>query len=219
MQVTNTASANKASSAASLASATAEEQQDRFMKLLVAQMQNQDPLNPMDNAQMTSQIAQINTVSGIEKLNRTVESLLSSFSALQAAQAASQLPGHAVLVAGNGLSLGENGGAAGIELEGKADEVTVEVLDANGVKVSTLSLGALDAGVKTFGWDGTRDDGTQAQAGEYRIRVSAKKGTEAVKATALTLGTVQAVSSTGSAVQLDLGAKGTAAYGDVKAFL
>ena len=43
--------------------------EDRFLKLLVAQMQNQDPLNPMDNAQVTSQMAQINTVSGIDKLN------------------------------------------------------------------------------------------------------------------------------------------------------
>ena len=50
---------------------------DRFLKLLVAQMQNQDPLNPMDNAQVTSQMAQINTVNGIEKLNQTVNKLMS----------------------------------------------------------------------------------------------------------------------------------------------
>ena len=48
---------------------------DRFLKLLVAQMQNQDPLNPMDNAQVTSQMAQINTVTGIDKLNTTVQGL------------------------------------------------------------------------------------------------------------------------------------------------
>jgi flagellar basal-body rod modification protein FlgD len=191
---------------------------DRFLRLLVAQMNNQDPLNPLDNAQMTSQIAQINTVSGIEKLNRTVESLLSSFSSLQA-QSANQLPGRAVLIEGAGMTLGENGAAAGVELAGKADSVVVEILDSNGAKVSSFDLGKSEAGVKSFGWDGTRDDGTQAAEGEYRIRVTAKKGTDTVKATALSLATVQAVSSTGSAVRLDLGAKGTAAYGDVKAFL
>ena len=53
------------------------------MKLLVAQMKNQDPLNPMDNAQMTSQIAQINTVAGIEKLNTAVEGLTSQFAAMR----------------------------------------------------------------------------------------------------------------------------------------
>jgi len=65
------------------ATTSAADQQDRFMKLLVAQMKNQDPLNPMDNAQMTSQIAQINTVAGIEKLNTTMESLVAAFHALQ----------------------------------------------------------------------------------------------------------------------------------------
>jgi flagellar basal-body rod modification protein FlgD len=52
--------------------------QDRFLKLLTTQLKNQDPLNPMDNAQMTSQLAQISTVDGIEKLNATLQKLLSS---------------------------------------------------------------------------------------------------------------------------------------------
>ena len=53
------------------------EAQDRFLKLLTTQLKNQDPLNPMDNAQMTSQLAQISTVDGIEKLNATLQKLLS----------------------------------------------------------------------------------------------------------------------------------------------
>src|SRR3954468_18494694 len=92
------AAATAAAKASSLTSAS--DQEDRFMKLLVAQMQNQDPLNPMDNAQMTSQIAQINTVGGIEKLNTTVASLLSAFNRMQS-QSATQLVGHQVLVAGS----------------------------------------------------------------------------------------------------------------------
>ena len=59
---------------------------DRFLKLLVTQMQNQDPLNPMDNAQITSQLAQINTVNGIDKLNTTVEGLNTQFVQMQALQ-------------------------------------------------------------------------------------------------------------------------------------
>ena len=58
--------------------------EDRFLKLLVTQMQNQDPLNPMDNAEVTSQMAQINTVSGIDKLNKTVAGLNSQLVQLQA---------------------------------------------------------------------------------------------------------------------------------------
>src|SRR5437870_11144228 len=77
---------------------------DRFLKLLVAQMKNQDPLNPMDNAQVTSQMAQINTVTGIDKLNTTVAGLSSQFMQMQAMQGAS-LVGHDVIVAGNKLDI------------------------------------------------------------------------------------------------------------------
>src|SRR5882672_589140 len=77
---------------------------DRFLKLLVAQMQNQDPLNPMDNAQVTSQMAQINTVTGIEKLNTAVDGLSSQFAQLQAMQGAS-LVGRDVIVPGNKLDI------------------------------------------------------------------------------------------------------------------
>ena len=89
-----------ASSAASDATMTS----DRFLKLLVAQMKNQDPLNPMDNAQVTSQMAQINTVTGIDKLNTTVAGLSAQFMQMQAMQGAS-LVGHDVIVAGNKLDI------------------------------------------------------------------------------------------------------------------
>ena len=61
--------------------------QDRFLKLLVAQLNNQDPMNPLDNAQMTSQIAQINTVTGISQLNDTMKAMASQASAMQMMQA------------------------------------------------------------------------------------------------------------------------------------
>ena len=82
---------------------------DRFLKLLVAQMQNQDPLNPMDNAQVTSQMAQINTVTGIEKLNTTVQGLNSQFVQMQALQGAA-LVGRDVIVAGNRLAVADGVG-------------------------------------------------------------------------------------------------------------
>src|SRR5437667_6309518 len=94
---------------------------DRFLKLLVAQMQNQDPLNPMDNAQITSQMAQINTVNGIEKLNTTVGSLSSQFLQMQTLQGAS-LVGRGVLVEGKQVVMNDSGkGVGGFELDGAAD--------------------------------------------------------------------------------------------------
>src|SRR5215467_5754674 len=73
--------------------------QKRFLTLLVTQIQNQDPLNPMDNAQVTTQLAQLSTVSGIGQLNTTMQSLAASFSATQTLQSAA-LIGHNVMVAG-----------------------------------------------------------------------------------------------------------------------
>ena len=126
---------------------------DRFLKLLVAQMQNQDPLSPMDNAQVTSQMAQINTVTGIDKLNTTVQGLSSQFMQLQAVQGAS-LVGRDVIVAGNKLSIDADAGVGqgGFELASAADAVKVEILGPSGAVVQTLNLGAEGAGVHSFDW-------------------------------------------------------------------
>jgi flagellar basal-body rod modification protein FlgD len=101
--VQSTTSSTSAASAATVASQTSAIQ-DRFLKLLVTQMKNQDPLNPMDNAQVTSQMAQLSTVSGIDKLNATVQALSDSMAAAQSLQAASMI-GHAALVPGTEIDL------------------------------------------------------------------------------------------------------------------
>ncbi|MBC7732104.1 MAG: flagellar hook assembly protein FlgD, partial [Bacteriovorax sp.] len=79
----STTSSTAASAASSITSANEAGSQDRFLKLLVTQLKNQDPLSPMDNAQLTSQIAQINTVSGIATLNTSVQTLSSQFLQMQ----------------------------------------------------------------------------------------------------------------------------------------
>ena len=133
---------------------TAKELNDRFLRLLIAQMNNQDPLNPLDNAQVTSQMAQINTVTGINGLNETVAKLIEQFARLESLQAA-QLTGRSVLVQGNALALPDDGNAiGGIELALAADRVTVEIRDAAGQVVRELQLGRRDAGVSRFDWDG-----------------------------------------------------------------
>src|SRR3989338_717076 len=100
----NAGSTAKASSAA--------DTQDRFLKLLVTQMKNQDPLNPMDSAQVTSQMAQLSTVTGIDKLNATLQALSDSMIGNQSLQAASMI-GHAVLVPGQATDLVNGGGYGG----------------------------------------------------------------------------------------------------------
>lgn len=197
---------------------SAAEQEDRFMKLLVAQMKNQDPLNPLDNAQMTSQIAQINTVGGIERLNTTVKSLLASFDTLLS-QSALQLPGRSVLVPGQTLALADGQATGGVELAGAADTVNVDILDASGAVVQTIALGASSAGVRSFSWDGIRADGQPAADGGWTMRVTATSGGQPVQASTLAAARVLAVSNTDAGVQLDLGSAGSVAASAVKSFL
>ncbi|MCX7178553.1 MAG: flagellar hook assembly protein FlgD, partial [Proteobacteria bacterium] len=127
--------------------------EDRFLKLLVTQLKNQDPLNPLDNAQVTSQMAQISTVSGIDKLNATLQALSASMTPNQTLQAATMI-GHGVLVAGSGMDLKAGVGLGGFELASAAESNKVSVTDASGALVSTIDLGAQPAGIVKFQWDG-----------------------------------------------------------------
>src|SRR5450755_1727985 len=122
---------------------------DRFLKLLVTQLKNQDPLNPMDNAQLTSQLAQISTVTGISKLNDTMSALSASLGSNQYVQAAG-LVGHTVLTPGNKLQLASASAAGGVRLESAADNVLVTISDASGHAVRKIDMGAQSAGAQTF---------------------------------------------------------------------
>ena len=186
---------------------------ERFLKLLVAQMQNQDPLNPMDNAQVTSQMAQINTVNGIEKLNTTVQSLSGQFVQMQALQGAA-LVGRDVVVAGNQLDVVDGKAQGGFELANAADDVNVEVLSAAGQVIDTLKLGAQTAGLQSFEWSAPEGAATNG----LTFRVSATTGGIKSTPTALMYTPVTAVSTSGNTLQLELGNGKTVAYGDVKAF-
>jgi len=205
-------SANGAGKKATSATADA---QDRFLKLLTTQLRNQDPLNPMDNAQMTSQLAQISTVDGIEKLNATLKQLLSSSADSEAMQAAA-LVGHQVIIAGNGMSLTDAGAVGGVELATNADRVVVTIKDANGIVMNTLNLGRMDAGVHNFVWDGKTDAGVQAVNGAYSISVAATQGADKVGATALQLAGVQNINRSSQGVSLNLGALGLVTLNDIK---
>ena len=201
-------------SAASIVSRTdATATSERFLKLLVAQMQNQDPLSPMDNAQVTSQMAQINTVSGIEKLNRTVEGLSGQFAQLQSVQGAA-LVGHDVVVPGNALQIADGMGEGGFELAGPADQVKVEILAPSGQVVDTLQLGAQGSGLHSFEWNA----GSATAASGLKVRVTATSGATASTPTALMRDRVVAVSTGGSTFSLELAASGTVPYSAVKAF-
>lgn len=139
-----------ANNMASSSAQSGAEMQDRFLRLLVAQLNNQDPMNPMDNAQMTSQMAQINTVTGIQKMQQSIELMTGQMQASQSLQGL-QIINRDVLVSGDRLSVQASGASRGaFELANKADQVQLEVFNAAGQKMGSKDLGPMNAGRQDF---------------------------------------------------------------------
>lgn len=193
------------------------EAEQRFLKLLVTQLNNQDPLNPLDNAQLTSQLAQMSTVSGIEKLNNAFASLVSQSTASQVLQSAS-LIGRSVMVPSQAVQL--TPGAAvpfSLELAQSAGAVQVNVTDANGQLVRSFDAGALPAGPNALTWDGLGNAQAALPAGVYTLSAAALGGDgAATAATVLTFARVTSVAQTAAGVSLDLAGGGRASLADVR---
>ena len=202
--------------ATSLGGATsAEDQSNRFLKLLVAQMSNQDPLNPMDSAQVTSQMAQISTVQGVQTLNKTVSGLDNQFTQLQTMQGAA-LVGHDVATDGNSLRVDPEShkGDGGFELDSPATSVSVDILNPAGTTVGTVKLGPQGAGSHGFDFDVP----ATAQGQALTFRVNALNNDAPIDSKSFAFNSIQAVSSANGklAVELDDGRR--VDYADVRAF-
>ena len=192
--------------------------QDRFLKLLVTQMKNQDPLNPLDNAQVTSQMAQLSTVTGIDKLNATVQALSSSMLATQSLQAVSMI-GHVALTEGDTMDLGKGKAYAGVELRQPSDKLTVTISDEAGRTVRTLHLGSQEAGVVDVNWDGTTDGGGTAADGKYTFTAVSELGGKKSDAVTLSYGLVNSVAQSTSGVTVNVGNLGEVGLGTIRKIL
>ncbi len=197
---------------------TSDELQERFMTLLITQIKNQDPLNPLDNAEVTSQLAQLNMVGGIERLNDRIEAMAASFLSGQSLQAAS-LVGRNVLVEAGTLDNTGEGGRFGVELARSVDAMSVSIVGPTGEIVERLDLGPQPAGMHALEWDGLDSSGQAAPAGSYRIDITATTGGESVAVTALAARTVSAVTTGDGKVQLELSNTGTVSLGQVRQFI
>lgn len=212
MAIPATSSSTSSTTSAAIAGANEAGSQDRFLKLLVTQLQNQDPLSPMDNAELTSQIAQINTVTGIATLNTSVQALSGQFLQMQTLQGAA-LIGKDVIVPGNKLDIANGVAQGGFELAAAADSVKVEVLNAAGTVVDTVQLGAGNAGVNGFNWASGNYDNSSG----LTFRVTAMSGATKLDTTLLMRDTVNAVSTSGNSLTLELDRSGSTPYSSIKA--
>ncbi len=144
--------------------------QEDFLKLLVAQLKNQDPANPADNGEFLGQIAQFSIVSGVDDLGESFDGIASSLFASQSVQA-SQLVGKEVLVDSNIVARDEEETVSGfVDLPIPASHIRMQFIDEAGSVVKTLSLGDAGVGSHSFEWDGTDEDGTATAPGTFEIR-------------------------------------------------
>jgi len=139
-----------------------------FLSLLIQQMRNQDPTQPMDSSQMVSQLAQINQVSATTNLQTSFDSLAQSMQGNQLLQA-SGMVGHDVTVpsAVGKLQGGALDGAVNVPDGG--GRTLVQITDSAGNVVRTIDLGTQNTGLADFHWDGTGSDGQPLPPGNYGL--------------------------------------------------
>ncbi|MGK5078209.1 flagellar hook assembly protein FlgD [Janthinobacterium sp. HLX7-2] len=206
------------------AAGSVEEETNKFLTLLVTQLQNQDPMNPLDNAQLTSQLAQLSTVTGVNKLNTTLETLKTSYQQAESMQAANII-GHGVLTAGKDINLSKSASLLGVDLASAADSVKVVIYKA-GKEVHSIDLGAQEAGTLPLGWNGSTGEldaegkNVVLEDGAYTFEVVATRGgTKLTDATSLMYGSVASVSTGASGVKLNVPGVGSITMADVKQIL
>lgn len=146
--------------------------QEDFLKLLTTQLQNQDPLKPLDNNEFIAQMAQFSSVESLQNLQSSFAGLANAMTSNQALQA-SALVGRSVLVESTSAYMGVTGGISGtITVPGEASNVTVTIQDASGATVRTQNVGLLAQGEQPFGWDGSDGSGNALPPGNYKIIVA-----------------------------------------------
>ena len=161
------------------AGGTAAEQTQNFLKLLIAQIQNQDPMAPMDASTMTAQMSQLNMVSSMANMNTSMNAMLSQMQSVNFMNQAA-LIGHSPAVAGNGIAFdGENEVMLGASAANPLKSVVATIKDASGNTVNSVDLGSVNAGMTNFIWNGQNVDGSTAPAGMYYLSLSGTNSADA----------------------------------------
>ena len=188
--------------------------QEDFLKLLMTQLQNQDPMEPMDNGEFMGQMAQFSTVSGITEMGESIDSLVGMYQGQQMSNSASMI-GKQALVNGNWAQLkgGQLGGA--IDLTMAANDVRVDIKSESGEVMASLGLGSRMAGTQEFTWDGIKHDGTPAAEGDYYLSATAIRDGETTVPPMQVYGTVNSIQLKGGEVTLNVSGQGNVSFNNV----
>lgn len=172
-------------------------QQD-FLKLMITQLQNQDPFKPMENGDFLGQMAQFSTVSGIQELQQTFSSASQAMQGNQALQAAALVDRDVLAPGSSGYLPADSGSLSGaVQLPSGSDEAVVTIANAAGDLVARVPAQVGADGRATFAWDGLGPDGERMPAGEYRVEALARVGGQTQSAETLVWNRVDSVSMAG----------------------
>jgi flagellar basal-body rod modification protein FlgD len=184
--------------------------QEDFLALMIQQLKNQDPLKPMENGEFIGQMAQFSTVSGIADMTKSVAGLTDAFKSGQALQAASMVGRTVLTEASSGTFDGSRPVAGAVELPYSTSAGVVRVFTSAGELVREIPLGAQQAGLSNFMWDGTLANGQPVPAGPYRFSAAIDSGATSTALSTYLASKVESVTlsgdGSGSQIRTDSGA-------------
>ena len=189
---------------------------DDFMTLMLAQMQHQDPLNPVENGDFMAQLAQFQTTSEMTRLNQSFDQFAYTMQSSQALQASS-LVGREVLIPGNWGHLPTEGTLNGsVQLPASSSSVRLNIYSTSGSLLGQVALGSHPAGQAAFSWDGRLADGTMLPPGSYQLEAEAVIGGKVEAVSTSVAAKVESVSlSAGREPVLNLAHVGPMAFSQV----
>ncbi len=191
--------------------------QNEFMELMIAQMENQSPLDPQDNGEFISQLAEFSSLEEMQKLTAQVESFATQYRSSQALQA-SAMVGRSVLVPAAEAPLGADGTISGlVELESSTGALDISIYNGSGELVKKLEMGQQLAGSVSFEWDGTNEKGEAMPYDRYVIQAQTKQGGDVSQVATLLSANVSSVSiAQAGDISLNLNGMGAIALDEVR---
>jgi flagellar basal-body rod modification protein FlgD len=204
--------------AASSARTTLSDNYDTFLVLLTAQLQNQDPLAPMDSAQFTQQLVQFSQVEQQIRTNEQLEGLVGQYQAASAGAALSYLGKDAIIEADETYLAGGEANWA-YRLPENATSMTIQVKDMSGRVIYETTEAPSTGGEHLFSWDGEKTDGSTAADGVYQISIKAENAAgTAITSTISVRETIMGVDFTG-ATPVVITPSGTRELGSIRSVL
>lgn len=190
--------------------------QDQFLELLVAQLNNQNPLDPQDNGDFIAELAQFSSVEGIDRLNTSVDSMLSDYKSNQALQASSLVGRNVVVPTNTAYWTGDGSVNATVDVPAGATNVMMDIKNASGVLVAQIPMADALPGENGVIWDGRDEAGNLLPAGSYSLTATGLVEGESQGLNVYGSAKVQSVTLTGGELQLNIAGIGKMSLSEVR---